>query len=146
MKIIDLNLLIYAINEDAPCHKKAKNWLEHALFDDEPVGIPWVAILGFLRITTNGRIMPSPLSPDVALEIVSDWLQQPFVRILSPSERHWDIFRQVVEPLGTAGNLTTDAHLAALALEYGGTLYSTDNDFSRFQFLNWVNPLADRSM
>lgn len=143
MKIIDLNLLIYAVNENAPLHEKARSWLEKAFSDDDPVGLPWVVILGFLRVMTNGRIMPNPLPQPAALEMVEDWLSQSVVDIVSPSEKHWDIFRRIIEPLGTAGNLTTDAHIAALSIEYGATLYSTDNDFSRFQFVKWVNPLQD---
>ncbi len=142
MKIVDLNLLIYALNRDAPFHNKACSWLQEALSDDELFGLPWVVILGFLRITTNPRIMPNPISPDLALDIIEEWLALPAVRIISPSERHWNILRGIIEPLGTAGNLTTDAHIAALAVEYGATLYTTDNDFSRFQFVKWVNPLV----
>lgn len=141
MKIVDLNLLIYALNRDTPFHEKARRWLEETLSGDEMVGLPWVVILGFLRITTNPRIMPEPISPDQAFEMIEEWLALPVVRVLSPSERHWRIFRRIIEPLGTAGNLTTDAHLAALAVEYGATLYTTDNDFLRFQFIKCVNPL-----
>jgi len=142
MKVVDLNLIIYALNSDSPFHEKAHQWLEEALSSDEVFGLPWVVILGFLRITTNPRIMPNPISSNSALEIIENWLSLPMVRVLSPSKRHWDIFRRIIEPLGAAGNLTTDAHLAALAVECGATLYTTDNDFSRFQFLKWVNPIG----
>ncbi len=143
MKIVDLNILIYAINRDAPPHEKARRWLEEVLSEEEPFGIPWVVIIGFLRITTNSRIMPKPLPTETALEIVEDWLNLPIVHIISPSEHHWNIFRKIIEPLGAFGNITTDAHIAALAVENGGTLYSTDNDFSRFQFVKWINPLDE---
>jgi len=116
MKIVDLNLLIYAVNRDAPHHGLALQWWEKCLADTETVGLPWLVILGFLRIMTNGRIMPNPLSSEQALDIVNEWLKCPIVRIISPTERHWSIFRQIIRPLGTAGNLTTDAHLAALAV------------------------------
>jgi len=141
MKVVDINLLIYAINTDTPHHPQAKAWLEASLSSDEPVGLAWIVILGFLRIITNGRIMPTPLSSEIAIEIVDEWLRQPSVQIIVPRERHWDIFKELLTPLGTAANLTSDAHLAALAIEYGARLFSTDNDFSRFAPLRWTNPI-----
>jgi toxin-antitoxin system PIN domain toxin len=141
MKIVDINLLIYAINKDTPHHSKAKKWLEDSLSSDEPFGFAWIVILGFLRIITNGRIMPNPLTPEVAIEMVDDWLRQPPSISVVPSHQHWSIFKELLTPLGTAANLTSDAHLAALAIEYGARLFSTDNDFSRFQSLRWTNPL-----
>jgi toxin-antitoxin system PIN domain toxin len=134
--------LIYAINRDAPYHKTGRKWWQNCLSDSDPVALAWIVILGFLRITTNGRIMPVPLTDQQALEIVEDWLRQPAVVILSPTERHWHIFRRLVAPLVTAGNLTSYAHLTALAVEHGATFYSTDNDFSRFEQVKWKNPLA----
>ena len=141
MKIVDINLLIYAINKDTPHHAKAKKWLEDSLSSDEPFGFAWIVILGFLRIVTNGRIMPKPLMPEVAINLVNDWLQQPLSLTVVPTHQHWSIFKEIITPLGTAANLTSDAHLAALAIEHGGRLYSTDNDFSRFQSLRWTNPI-----
>jgi toxin-antitoxin system PIN domain toxin len=141
MKIVDINLLIYAINKDTPHHSKAKKWLEDSLSSDEPFGLAWIVILGFLRIVTNGRIMPTPLIPEVAQDSVNDWLQQPPSLAIVPSHQHWSIFKELLMPLGTAANLTSDAHLAALAIEHGARLYSTDNDFSRFQSLRWTNPI-----
>ncbi len=141
MKIVDINLLIYAINKDAPHHSKAKKWLEDSLSSDEPFGFAWIVILGFLRIVTNGRIMPTPLVPEVAIDSVNDWLQQPPSLTIVPSHQHWSIFKELLMPLGAAANLTSDAHLAALAIEHGARLYSTDNDFSRFQSLRWTNPI-----
>jgi toxin-antitoxin system PIN domain toxin len=141
MKIVDINLLIYAINKDTPHHLKAKKWLETSLSSDEPFGFAWIVILGFLRIITNGRIMPTPLSSEVALEIVDEWIRQPPSRIIAPTERHWSILKELLMPLGTAANLTSDAHLAALAIEHGARLFSTDNDFSRFATLRWTNPI-----
>lgn len=141
MKIVDINLLIYAINKDTPHHSKAKKWLEDCLSSDEPFGFAWIVILGFLRIVTNGRIMPSPLTSEVAIETIEDWLQQPPSVPIVPSHQHWSILKELLMPLGTAANLTSDAHLAALAIEHGARLYSTDNDFSRFQSLRWTNPI-----
>lgn len=140
MKIVDINLLIYAINRDAPHHVKAKKWLEESLSSDEPFGFAWIVILGFLRIVTNSRIMPVPLTSEVALELIEDWLSQPTSLTIEPSYQHWSIFKELLTPLGTAANLTSDAHLAALAIEHGARLYSTDNDFSRFPALRWINP------
>ncbi len=141
MKIVDINLLIYAINKDAPHHSKAKKWLEDSLSSDEPFGFAWIVILGFLRIVTNGRIMPTPLIPEVAIDSVNDWLLQPPSVTVAPSRNHWSIFKELLIPLGVAANLTSDAHLAALSIEHGARLYSTDNDFSRFQSLRWTNPI-----
>ena len=117
MKLVDLNLLIYAVNRDAPYHKAAKKWWEKCLSDSDPAALAWIVILGFLRIMTNGRIMPAPLTDEQALKIMEAWLKQPAVIVVSPTEEHWHIFRQLIAPLGTAGNLTSDAHLAALAIE-----------------------------
>ena len=141
MKIVDINLLIYAINKDYPHHSKAKKWLEDCLSSDEPFGFAWIVVLGFLRIVTSGRIMPKPLAPEIAIDTVDDWLQQPPSLTIVPTEKHWSIFKELLMPFGTAFNLTADAHLATLAIEYGARLYSTDSDFSRFQALRWTNPI-----
>ncbi len=141
MKIVDINLLIYAINKDTPHHQRAKKWLEASLLGDDPFGFSWIVILGFLRIITNGRIMPTPLPSETAMEIIEEWLKQPPSRIIVPTEQHWSILMELLAQLGTAANLTSDAHLAALAIENGARLFSTDNDFSRFATLRWTNPL-----
>ena len=141
MKVVDLNLLLYAVNADAVHHHAACAWLEEALASDEPVALPWVVLLGFLRIATNRRILPQPLTVAQAIAVVDGWLAQPAVRPLSPGEEHWRILRTLLADAGTAGNLTTDTHLAALAIEHGATLWSTDTDFRRFPRLRWENPL-----
>ena len=142
MKVVDINLLIYAINKDTPHHPEAKRWLENALSGDETFGFAWIVILGFLRIITNGKIMPKPLLSNIALGIVEEWLTQPSAALIVPTDRHWSILKELLNPLGTAANLTSDAHLAALTIEHGARLYSTDNDFSRFPNLRWTNPIA----
>ena len=142
MKVPDINILIYAINQDTPCHKKAKAWLEQSLCGSEPVGLTWIVILGFLRIVTHGSVMPHPLSAETALEVIDGWLRQPAVRILQPSNQHWQLVKELLSQIGTAGNLTSDAHLAAFAIEHAACLYSSDNDFSRFHSLRWKNPLG----
>lgn len=142
MKVVDLNLLLYAINEDAPQHPKARRWWESTLNGDEQVGLAWPVVLGFLRLCTRGGIVPRPLTPRQALDTVGDWVAHPLVVLLLPGDGHWTLLRGLIESTGLAGNLTTDAHLAALALEYDATLYSTDTDFSRFSSLRFKNPLG----
>src|ERR1051326_2444684 len=114
MILIDVNLLIYAVNEDSPDHKKAKSWLEAAVSGTETVGLPWIALLAFLRLTTRPGVFRPPLSVDTAFDVVDAWLQQPSVTVPEPTARHLQTMRDLLSPLGTGGNLTPDAHLAAL--------------------------------
>ncbi|MBI3982901.1 MAG: type II toxin-antitoxin system VapC family toxin [Gemmatimonadetes bacterium] len=143
MKVVDLNLLLYAVNRDAPHHERAKAWLERTLSSDEPIALPWAVLLGFLRLTTNARVFPQPLSPEAALTVVDGWLAYASVIALTPGAEHWRILRSLLVESGTAGNLTTDAHLAALTIEHGAELCSADGDFARFRSLRWVNPLVE---
>lgn len=142
MIIPDLNLLVHAYNVGSPVHAKARAWWEGALGDPAPVGMPWVVILGFVRITTHPKILASPLPASAACERAEAWLGQPQVLLLHPGERHAGILFGLLRSLGTAGNLTTDAHLAALAIENQAELHTTDADFSRFGGLRWRNPLV----
>jgi hypothetical protein len=144
MKILDVNLLIYAVNRDAPLHSKAKSWLEKSLVEVETVGFSWLAILAFVRLMTRPGLLQNSLSPERAFDLVGEWLNQPPARIVQPGPRHLAILRGLLTPLGTAGNLTSDAHLAALAIEQNALLCSCDNDFARFPGLRWKNPLAGR--
>lgn len=141
MKVIDLNLLLYATNRDSPRHADAKAWIEETLSGEETVGLPWVVLLGFLRISTSHHVLPRPISIEKALEVVDGWLAQESVIAVNPGEEHWRIFQGLLSEAGSAGNLTTDAHLAALAIEHGAELCSTDSDFARFPALRWRNPL-----
>ena len=141
MRIVDLNLLLYAVNRDSAKHHRAKAWLEEVLSGDELVALPWVVVLGFLRLTTNSRILPRPMESGDAIRIVDSWLSRPNVEVLNPGPEHWRILRQLLEETGTAANLTTDTHLAALAIEAGAQLCSSDADFARFPHLRWENPL-----
>ena len=141
VKLIDLNLLVYAVDQDAPRHEAARRWLEEALSDDEPVGLSWVVVLGFLRLVTRAAVVRRPLDPDDAFDLVEQWLDWPGVQIVRPGPQHWTVLRGLLGPLGTAGNLTTDAHLAALALEHRATLCTTDGDFRRFPGLRVLEPL-----
>lgn len=144
MILVDANLLIYAVNEDLPQHKQARRWWEEVLSGVTAVGIPWVSVLAFLRVCTNPRVFSRPLSPEAAIAYVDEWLAQPPVRLVGPGTGHWAVLRNLLVQTGTAANLTTDAHIAALALEHGYHIYSADNDFQRFSGVTHVNPLAIR--
>ena len=141
MILIDANLLIYAVNRDAPRHETAREWFEQTLSGEERVGLPWACLLAFLRITTRPGILASPLTVEQATDFVGAWLNQPFVEPIGPGSGHWPIFRHLLHATGTGGNLTTDVHLAAMAIERGASLYSADHDFQRFVGLDHVNPL-----
>ena len=142
MKLLDANILLYAVNEDAPLHGAAKSWVDATLSGSETIGLTWTVLLAFLRLSTRAVIFPRPLAPDEAFDIVESWLEQPCVTVLQPTDRHFRILRDLLEPLGTAGNLTSDAHLAAIALEHDAELCSCDADFARFAGVRWVNPIA----
>lgn len=142
MKLPDVNLLLYALDDASPRHEPSRTWLETALSGTEPVGFAWQVLLAFLRLSTRGQIFAAPLQPDEAFDIIDGWLAQPCALIVQPTDRHLPVLRGLVEPLGTAGNLTSDAHLAALAIEHGGEVCSADTDFGRFAGLRWTNPLA----
>jgi toxin-antitoxin system PIN domain toxin len=142
VKVLDLNILLYATNRDSPRHAAAKNWLGLTLSGEESVAIPWIVVLGFLRIATSRQVFPRPISVDEAVAVVDGWLSQPPVVTLNPGDEHWRMLTRLLMDVGSAGNLTTDAHLAALAIEHGAELCSTDTDFARFPHLRWMNPLA----
>lgn len=141
MRLLDVNLLLYALDETAPRHPVARAWVEGALSGAQTVGLPWIVLLAFLRLSTRGAVFADPLSPEEALDIVDGWLAQPAVTIVHPGRRHAAILRELLVDAGTAGNLVTDAHLAALAIEHGAELCSSDADFSRFAGLRWLDPL-----
>jgi len=140
--LIDANILVYAVNKDAPQHARAKSWLEKAISGTETIGIPWTVLLAFLRLTTRPGLFRDPLRIGQAFDLIDFWLEQTSVSIIHPGPRHGAIMRELLEPLGTGGNLTSDAHLAALALEHRAELCSSDRDFQRFPGLKWRNPLA----
>ena len=141
MILIDANLLIYAVNEQAPLHRKAKAWMETTLSGPETVGLSWAVLLAFLRLTTRAGVFKSPLTVDSSLDVIDSWLNQPAVVTIEPTAQHFRILRDLIAPVGTGGNLTSDAHLAALAVEHGAILCSTDADFARFPRVRWRNPL-----
>jgi uncharacterized protein len=141
VKIVDANLLLYAVNEDSPRHDQARRWLEDILSGTETVGFAWTVLLAFLRLSTLRAVFPRPLEPAEAFDLVGSWLEQPCAAIVHPTERHADLLKDLVLPLGTAGNLTSDAHLAAIAIGHGAELCSSDGDFARFPGLRWTDPL-----
>ena len=141
MMLPDANLLLYAYNADAKQHNLARRWLESALSGTDLFGLCWQTITAFIRIGTNPRAFPKPLSVSEASEIVSNWLARPSVTILAPGERHWQIFSKLLSAGQASGPLAFDAHLAALAIEHGAILYTNDRDFSRFSGLQMLNPL-----
>jgi toxin-antitoxin system PIN domain toxin len=145
LHVIDLNILLYAVNRDAPEHSRARQWLDTTLGGDEPVGLPWIVLLAFLRIATNARVFARPLTRDEALSVVDAWLGQPSVTALAAGDGHWAIVRSLLRDAahsGGVGGVTSDAHLAALAIEHGAQLWSADSDFRRFDGLRWKNPLG----
>lgn len=142
MILLDANLLLYAVNRDLPQHEAARDWLVNVLSGSEAVGFPWVVILAFLRISTSPRVFESPISVKESSSYVDEWLSLAVTRAVSPGNRHWSVLQNLLAASGTGGNLTTDAHIAALALEHGAVVYSTDNDFKRFAGVKHVNPLA----
>lgn len=143
MKVTDANLLLYAYNENAPQHSKAKNWLEESLSSPEIFGLSWQTITAFLRISTNPKSYPLPFTLSEAVEIVEEWLAQPQVKILQPTEKHGEIFSNLIIEGQTHGALMMDAHLAALTIEHGAVLATTDRDFAKFSKLKTLNPLLD---
>jgi toxin-antitoxin system PIN domain toxin len=142
VKIVDLNILIYAVNQAALQHVPARHWWEAALNGNESIGLPWIVILGFLRLTTSPRTFASPCSVEDSLELIEEWLAQPTIELVRETDEHYRILGELLRKLGAGGNLTTDAHLAALAIGHGATLVTCDSDFSRFSNLRWENPLA----
>jgi toxin-antitoxin system PIN domain toxin len=141
MILPDLNLLVYAYNEDAAEHRRAKAWWEACLSEERQVGLPWAVLLGYLRLMTSRHVLVDPLSPDEAARHISSWLERPQVQILQPGPRHLELLDGLMREAGAAGSLVTDAHLAALAIEYQAELHSNDAEFSRFPGLRWQNPL-----
>lgn len=141
MILPDINLLVHAHNSTSPRHNAARHWWDSALGGTEGIGLAWVTLLGFIRISTHRGILSNPMVPEEACARIEEWLELPHIHIPHPSEGHFSQLRTFLNHLGTAGNLSTDAHLATLAVERGYTLYSTDNDFARFPGLKWVNPL-----
>jgi toxin-antitoxin system PIN domain toxin len=144
MMLIDANLLLYAYHPKAEQHEASRRWLETTLSGSGLVGFAWLSIWAFIRIATNPRVFELPLVMAEAEAAVSSWLTQPVARILEPGERHWEILQSLARQGQTTGPLVMDAALAAIAIEHGATLQTTDRDFARFPDLKWSSPLGER--
>jgi uncharacterized protein len=142
--IVDANILLYAVDADAAFHEAARNWLEDALNGPARVGLPWATLLAFQRISTHPRAVASPLTPGQAWSCTAAWLDADSTWIPVPGAKHADILRRLVVDGDLRGNLVSDAHLAALAIEHGVGVCSADSDFARFTELTWINPVAPR--
>lgn len=140
MKIIDTNVLIYSVSQQSPKFVVATNWLNRVMSESETIGFSWLVLIAFMRITTHSRLSPQPLSIQQTKHVVQAWLEQPCATILYPTHKHLNLIEELLEPLGVAGDLTNDAHIAALAIEHGATVYSFDNDFTRFPRVRWAMP------
>jgi toxin-antitoxin system PIN domain toxin len=140
--LVDANLLLYAEDSLSAHHDAARKWWDAQLSGTAPVGLCWPVLTAYLRIGTNTRLHRRPLTPGEGVERVQSWLDQPCVRLLTPTDQHWRLFQQMMRSGNATGNLVSDAHLAALALEHNCVLHSTDRDFARFRGLKWLNPLA----
>lgn len=141
MIVPDVNLLIYAYSSGALHHETAKAWWEGLLNGQEPVGLPWIVLHGFIRLMTNPRVLESPFGMPTALDIVGSWISRPRVLTLSPGSRHLEIMGQLFRSSGGGSSLTTDAAIASIALEHRAVIHSNDVDFLRFEGLELVNPL-----
>ncbi len=141
MIVPDLNLLVYAHSEGAPFHRPARQWWEGLVNGTERIGIPWVVVAGFVRLLTHPSMLQFPATPMQAVNYVEQWFQFSHVTPLNPGREHLAIFRRALDAAGVGGNLVTDSHIAALAMEYQAEVHSNDTDFSRFPGLRWRNPL-----
>ena len=141
MMLPDVNLLVYAVDERSPFHGRARRWWDDALSSTGPVGLCYPAMLGFVRLTASRSLFESPLAVGDALDRVQSWLDQPHTVLLAPTARHWPILSALLRSSTAGANLTTDAHIAAYAIEHAATVYSNDSDFGRFEGLRWRNPL-----
>lgn len=142
MKIVDANVLLYAVNSASDHHRASRRWLDGALSGSDAVGFAWVPLLAFVRLVTRQGLFPSPLGPEEAIGHVADWLGAPTAVAIGPTPRHVEILARMLATVGTGGNLVNDAHLAALAVEHRGSVVSYDSDFGRFPAVRWDRPDA----
>lgn len=140
MRVVDANVLLYAVNAAAADHDRARTFLDEALAGDETIGLSWTVLLAFLRISTHPAVFRTPLPPAGAVDVVRTWLSSGVVVVVEPSTRHLDTLAALLDGAGTGGNLVADAHLAALAIDHDATLVSFDRDFARFDGLRWEVP------
>ena len=142
MIIPDINLLVYSYNSDGPFHDDARSWWESCLSNPGAVGLPWAVILGFVRIMSSNAVFSNPMDPLVAIALVLTWFAGPQTQVIIPGPRHLEILADIMGAAQASGRLTTDGHLAALAIETQSELYSNDGDFARFPGLRWRNPIG----
>ena len=142
MRLVDANVLIYAVNESAELHERARSWLDGALNGEQQLGFAWIALLAFLRLSTHPSVFPRPLEVADATAIIREWLALPATTVLEPTARHADVLAGLLAETGSGGNLVNDAHLAALAVEHDAVLVSFDTDFARFRGVRWEAPPA----
>lgn len=142
MILVDANILLYAEDALSPLNEEARSWWDAQLSGHAPVCLCWTVLSAYIRIATNRRVFEHPLPVEEAIRRVNSWLDQPCAKIVHATQQHWEIFRNMLVRGKAPANLVTDAHIAALAIEHGCTLCSTDSDFSRFPGLKWKNPLA----
>ena len=140
MKLIDANVLLYAVNRASPHHESARGWLDDALSGGAVVGFAWMPLIAFIRLSTQARVFPRPLSTAAATGLVQDWLAQPAARVVAPTARHPALLADLLTQVGVGGNLVNDAHLAALALEHRAEIVTYDADFARFAGVRWSRP------
>jgi len=140
--LIDANLLLFAVDETCAAHERALSWLTETMNGPRRVGLPWISLGAFVRISTNPRASTNPLSAAEAWEYVADWLASDVAWIPNPTERHAEVLRSLLLRYDLRANMVTDAQLAALAIEHGLVVYSADTDFARFSEITWRNPLA----
>jgi toxin-antitoxin system PIN domain toxin len=140
--VLDANLLIYAYDLDSAHHKKSLYWLEELLSGVDAVGLPWQSVSAFLRVITNRRLPGMRVSLEQAVQVVDEWLQQPNVQVLVPADQHWSVLRQMILEGRASGPLVSDAEIAAITIEQGAVLHTTDRDFARFPGLRWKNPIG----
>ena len=142
MIVPDVNMLVYAHNSASPKHNDALRWWERLLNGTESIGLPWVVSAGFVRVVSNPKVLSPPLARKTAVDYVASWLAQSHVIPLNPGTGHLSLFRQNVAVSGGGPNLVTDAHIAAVAMEYDAEVHSADGDFEKFPSVRLVNPLA----
>jgi len=144
--LVDANILLYAEDSLSAQHDRARTWWDAQLSGSAPVCLCWPVVTAFLRIATNTRLHQRPLTLGEAADRVQSWFAQPCVRMIQPTEQHWDILQRMLHEGNATANLVSDAHLAALAVEHNCELCSTDTDFARFPGLNWLNPVGGGGM
>lgn len=142
MKIVDVNVLIYATNRESSHHQQCLAWWEKALNGTEVIGLCWHTLTGYIRIITHPKLQSKPIHGDQCLDQVSHWINHRMIQVIRETDDHWEVYKKVLTESNVVGKLSTDAHLAALAISRGATLVSCDTDFARFRHLRWENPLV----